>query len=196
MRPGFVFQTLPGVALAWLGTAAGMAVGQDDVGGEGLAIAIALGLVCYVAAHTFTRSPGWMAIFLAGLSLAVGVLVARLQWLDETQVRWWAAGSALAITGAAAGLGRALRRSLRPLYGPLWFAAWLLIAGMLSTLLLGVGGEWLRIEAAASLIVFAGLTASWFARFADDLPSHGAMDLYLVGLNLFLATAFLRTTPL
>jgi FtsH-binding integral membrane protein len=196
MRPGFVLKTLPGVALACVGTGAGLAVGRGGIGGEGLAIAIALGWVCFVAAHTFTRSPGWMAIFLAGLSLAVGVLVARLPWLGETKIRWWAAGSALAIMAVAAGLGRALRRRLRPLYGPLWFAAWLLIAGMLVTLLLGVGGEWLRIEAATSLIVFAGLAAARFARFADELPLHGAMDLYLVGINLFLAAGFLRTTPL
>jgi FtsH-binding integral membrane protein len=196
MRPGFVLQTLPGVALAWVGTAAGLAVGQDEVGGEVLAIAIALGLVCYVAAHTFTRSPGWMAVFLAGLSSAVGILAARLPWLAETQARWWAAGWALAGMGAAAGLGRALRRGLCPLYGPLWFAAWLLIAGMAGTLLMGLKGEWLWVEAAVSLIVFGGLAAAWFARFADDLPSHGAMDLYLVSLNLFLAAGYLRTSPL
>jgi len=72
----------------------------------------------------------------------------------------------------------------------------LLIAGMAGTLLMGLKGEWLWVEAAVSLIVFGGLAAAWFARFADDLPSHGAMDLYLVSLNLFLAAGYLRTSPL
>jgi hypothetical protein len=60
---------------------------------------------------------------------------------------------------------------------------------------MGLKGEWLWVEAAVSLIVFGGLAAAWFARFADDLPSHGVMDLYLLGLNLFLAAGFLLAAP-
>jgi hypothetical protein len=75
---------------------------------------------------------------------------------------------------------------------PLWIAAWLLIAMMIASMVAGFWPEYGRLAGAVFLFLFTALLAAWFARLDSDPPPLAAMDLYLLGLSLFLAAALVR----
>jgi len=195
MGPRFWLQTLPVVALAALLTVAGLALGRSLSGPAVIAFAAAGALLAYAGALTFRRSEEWMAVCVLGLSLAAGVLAAQLSAL--ALLPGWAPAAAVAMVAivTAALLGRSLRRFLRPLYTPLWIAAWLLIALMVGSMVAGPWPNYGRLAGTAFLLLFTGLLAAWFARLEWDPPPLAAMDLYLLGVSLFLAAAILRNSP-
>jgi hypothetical protein len=53
-------------------------------------------------------------------------------------------------------------------------------------------GSWTVPLAMMTLLVFSALSAAWFARLPPDPPPVSAMDLYLLGLNLFLTIGILQ----
>ena len=191
MGPRFWLQTVPVVALAALVTVGGLAFGRAVSGPAAIALAAAGALLAYAGALTFRRSEGWMAVCVLGLSLAAGVLAARLSAL-ALPPGWVPAAIAFVAIVAAALLGRSLRRLLRPLYTPLWIAAWLLVALTIGAMVAGFWPDFGRFAATAILLLFTALLAAWFARLESDPPPLAAMDLYLLGLSLFLAAAYLQ----
>ena len=195
MGPRFWLQTLPVVALAALFSVAGLALGRAVSGPAVTAFAAAGALLAYAGALTFRRSQGWMAVCVLGLSLAAGVLAAQLSALALQRGGAPAAALAMVAIVTAALLGRSLRRFLRPLYTPLWVAAWLLIALIIGSMVAGFWPNYGRLTGAAFLLLFTALLAAWFARLESDPPPMAAMDLYLLGLSLFLAAAILRNSP-
>ncbi len=191
MRPRFWLRTLPVVALASLVTVGGLALGRSVPGPPAIAFAAAGALLAYAGALTFRRSEGWTVVCVLGFSLAAGILAGRLSALSLPD-RWApTAAVALAAIITAALLGRSLRRLLRPLYGPLWIAAWLLIALMIGSMVAGFWPNYGRIAGTAFLLLFTALLAAWFARLEPDPPPLAAMDLYLLGLSIFLAASLL-----
>ena len=188
MGPRFYLQIVPLAALSAVGTAIGLQAGSIEMGPASTAVALVVGLACFFAARTFRDSAGWMAAFLLGLSLAAGVVLTRLGWDDGLAPAVAAAATLL----MAAAVGRAMRRWLSVLYTPLWFAAWLLVIGLIGLWVAGGPGAWTVPLAVITGLVFSGLTAAWFARLPPDPKPVAAMDLYLLGLNLFLVFGLLE----
>jgi FtsH-binding integral membrane protein len=89
-------------------------------------------------------------------------------------------------------VGRSLRGLFRWTYTPFWIAAWLVVIGTAALQFARFPLEWILLAAWAVVAVFLVLTAAWFARLEADSPPLAALDLYLIGLNFFLAVAVLR----
>ena len=64
--------------------------------------------------------------------------------------------------------------------------------GTVAAHLVGSHSEWLVAAAVAAALIFLALAAAWFPRREADPPPLAALDLYLIGLNLFLAAAVLK----
>ncbi len=77
------------------------------------------------------------------------------------------------------------------MYPAIWAAAWIVVLGTIATQLVGALEVWRVTAAAAVVVVFLCLAAAWFARLEREPPPLAALDLYLIGLNLFLAAAVL-----
>lgn len=191
MRPRFFLQILPLAALGVLGTGLGLQFGGRIEGPAATAVALAVALSCFFAARAFRSRAAWMAAFIAGLSLAAGVLLARLP-IEYGRDAALAAVSILLVAGVA---GRLLRKWWSPAYTPLWLAAWLLVAGLIGLWLAGGSGAWTAPVAAITALTFAALSAAWFARLPPDPLPAAAMDLYLLGFNLFLVCGILLAAP-
>jgi len=174
-----------------LGTAVGLVVGRSARGPEAVVLAVAGGLLCLLGAWTFRQSV-WAPLLLVGLSIAVGLLATRLGVLAEPAA--WLFPAVVAFGGILAGaaLGRSLRSLFRGVYAPIWIAAWLVVIGTGALQLAGSPVEWVLLAAAAVMVVFLALAAAWFARIAKDPPPLAALDLYLIGLNIFLAAGVLQ----
>jgi hypothetical protein len=174
-----------------LGTAVGLLVGRSARGPEAVALAVAGGLLCLLGAWTFRQSV-WAPLLLGGLSLSVGLLATRLGALAEPAA--WPLPAVAAFGGILAGavVGRSLRSLFRWTYTPIWIAAWLVVIGTAALQLARFSLEWILLAAWVVVVAFLALAASWFARLEADPPPLAALDLYLIGLNLFLAAAVLR----
>ena len=173
-----------------LATALGLLLGRSVTGPAVIALAVAGGLLCLLGAWTFRNTP-WATALLIGLSLPVGLLAARLP-IGAKPATWLgpAIAAGAGITAGAA-VGRALQRFLGGLYSAIWLAAWIVVLATVAVQLVGTPGEWLETAAGAVLLVFLALAAAWFARLEPDPPPLAALDLYLIGLNLFLAASVL-----
>jgi CHASE2 domain-containing sensor protein len=127
-----------------------------------------------------------------GLSLAVGLLATRLGVLAEPAA--WLLPALVAFAGILAGavLGRSVRNLFQWTYTPIWIAAWLVVIGTAALQLARFPLEWILLAAGVVVLVFLALATAWFARLEADPPPLAALDLYLIGLNLFLAAAVLR----
>jgi hypothetical protein len=174
-----------------LGTAVGLLAGRAAHGPEVVALAVAAGLLCLLGAWTFRQSV-WAPLLLVGLSLSVGWLATRLGMLAEPAA--WLQPAAGAFGGILAGavVGRSLRSLFRWTYTPIWIAAWLVVIGTAALQLARFPLEWILLAAWVVVLVFLALAAAWFARLETDPPPLAALDLYLIGLNLFLAAAVLK----
>ena len=191
MGPRFFLRTLPTAFAMALGTAVGLLVGRSARGPEVAALAVAGGLLCLVGAWTFRQSV-WAPLLLVGLSLAVGLLATRLGVLAEPAA--WLLPALVAFAGILAGavLGRSVRNLFQWTYTPIWIAAWLVVIGTAALQLARFPLEWILLAAGVVVLVFLALATAWFARLEADPPPLAALDLYLIGLNLFLAAAVLR----
>jgi hypothetical protein len=174
-----------------LGTAVGLALGRAARGPEAVALAVAGGLLCLLGAWTFRQS-AWAPLLLVGLSLSVGLLAIRLRALAEPAA--WLTPAMVAFAGIVAGamVGRSLRGLFRWTYTPFWIAAWLVVIGTAALQFARFPLEWILLAAWVVVVVFLALATAWFARLEADPPPLAALDLYLIGLNLFLAVAVLR----
>ena len=174
-----------------LGTAVGLVVGRSARGPEAVVLAVAGGLLCLLGAWTFRQSV-WDPLLLVGLSLAVGLLATRLGVLAEPAA--WLFPTVVAFGGILTGavVGRSLRSLFRWTYMPIWIAAWLVVIGTAALQLARFPLEWILLAAWVVVVVFLALAAAWFARREADPPPLAALDLYLIGLNLFLAVAVLK----
>jgi hypothetical protein len=188
MGPRFYLQIMPLAALGAVGTAVGLQAASIATGPAPMAAALAIGLGSFVAARTFRGYAGWMPLFIAGLSLAAGVVLARLGWSDGPAP----AAVAVGILLLMAILGRAVPRWFSVLYTPLWLSAWLLVIGLIGLWLAGGVGAWTVPLSLIIALVFAGLSAAWFARLPPEPLPVAAMELYLLGFNLFLALGILQ----
>jgi hypothetical protein len=187
MGPRFYLQVVPLTVLGVAGTAAGLRAASFATAPASIALALAIGLACFIAARTFRANAGWMALFIVGLSLAAGVVLARLGWVGGPAPAVGAAGI-LVLMGI---LSRALPKWLRLLYAPFWIAAWVLVLGSIGLWLAGGVSAWTVPLALLIALVFAGLSAAWFARLPPEPLPVAAIDLYLIGLNLFLSLGVL-----
>jgi FtsH-binding integral membrane protein len=149
---------------------------------------VAVGLGCFFAARTFRGRAAWMAVFIFGLSVAAGVVLAGLAIEGAQEV----AIAAAAVLLVAAVAGRGMPRWFGTLYAPLWFAAWLSVIGLIASWMALGPGTWTVPLAMITVLVFSGLAAAWFARLPPDPLPVSAMDLYLLGLNLFLTISILK----
>jgi hypothetical protein len=189
MGPRFFLRTLPTMIVMATGTAAGFLVGRRE--GAGTAVpAVVVALLCLVGAWTF-RTERWAPVVLVGFSASAGVLVARLPALaDPSAVRWPMVVSCAGLTGGAL-VGRILIRGLQKAYLPMWIVAWLVVLAAAALSLTGSPIEWAPIAAKVLLAIFLALAAAWFARLGQEPSPTAALDLYLIGLNLFLAASVL-----
>jgi hypothetical protein len=98
--------------------------------------------------------------------------------------------SCAGLTGGAL-VGRILIRGFQKAYHPMWIVAWLAVLAAAALSLTGSRIEWAPIAAKVLLAIFLALAAAWFARLGQEPSPTAALDLYLIGLNLFLAASVL-----
>ena len=146
-----------------------------------------------LGAWTFRASP-WATALLIGLSFWVGLWAVHLPALAEPSA--WLGPALAASAGVTVGgiVGRALRNVLHGMYPAIWAAAWIVVVGTVAAQLVGSPSEWLAAAAAAVALIFLALAAAWFARLEAEPHPLASLDLYLIGLNLFLAAALLLST--
>ena len=193
MGPTFVLQALPVAALGAVGTIAGVTAGRMYLGAEFLTIALTLGLASFAAAHTFRGSMGWMSVFVAGVSFAAGIVLSRLPSMADPVATRLAVAAAILSLGLGAVAGRALVPALGRFYPPLWAAAWLMRALLVVAHLTGAAQAIALPLGGITFALFLGLAATWFARLPAEPRPALALDLYLLGLNLFLSAGVLQT---
>jgi FtsH-binding integral membrane protein len=191
MGPRFFLRTLPVTFLMAITMAVGLLIGRSVRGPAIAALAVVGGVLCLVGGWTF-RSSSWTPVLLVGLSFSVGLMAVRLAALADPSLWLWPALAAMVGIAAAALVGRAGRRLLHGLYPLVWVAAWIVVLGTIAAQLVGHLEAWLLVGAEAVIVVFLSLAAAWFARLEREPPPLAALDLYLIGLNLFLAAAVLR----
>lgn len=188
MGPGFFLRIIPLAALGVLGTGLGLRSTPVFETPAWPAVSLAVSLACFIAARTFRDRAGWMAGFILGLSLAAGFFLGSVGWRASPA----SAVAAIVTLILAAVAGQILRGFFSALYTPLWVAAWVLLIGLIGMWLVAGAGEWTVPVAIVAGLVFAALSAAWFARLPPDPQPVSAMDLYLLGLNLFLTISLLQ----
>jgi hypothetical protein len=162
----------------------------------GSVVPVALfGLLLFVAMMTFKRARGWNAGLLVAVSFAAGGVVT---WLFEDRIggSWLGAVSAaVLILAISAVAGRRVGPRLAGIGAWLWLLSWIYLFGWVVVAVLHLPPGWILAWAAGGLVVYGGLSATWFAGFdpvpADPSGTAWAVDLYLLGLNLAIAARVL-----
>lgn len=88
-----------------------------------------------------------------------------------------------------------IRRSLSEVGMGLWFLTWIYVLGWAGLILLHLDPIFHMVWASFGLVLFAGMSVVWFSNTKstlDRLPGSAlGTDLYLITLNLILASRFL-----
>jgi len=172
-------------------TAGGWALGLRLRSAAVTALAIVGGLLCLAGIWTYQRRT-WPPILLPGLSFTVGLSVTRLVGVGDGSSLWPTALLTAAVMTASALAGRWHHRSLRLIYGPIWVGAWVVALAAVGLQLAGAPLGWGSFVAKVIVAVFVLLSSAWFARLGEPPHPLAALDLYLMGITLFLSMTLLR----
>jgi hypothetical protein len=187
----FVAALVPPLAAALIAGGLGATTLAPRLTAGSVVPAALFGLLIFAAMMTFKRARGWNAALLAAFSF-VGCGV--VGWLFRGRVggTWLGAiGSAVLILTLAAVVGRRIGTVLVK-QGPwLWLLSWVYLFGWIAAAVLGPSAGWIHGWAIGGLVVYAGLSAGWFAGLDPSAPDPSgtawAIDVYLLGLNLAIA---------
>ena len=158
----------------------------------GSVVPVALfGLLLFVAMLTFKRARGWNAALLVAFSFSASGVVS---WLFQGRVggTWLGAlSAAVVILAISAIVGRRVGPGLVEIGAWLWLLSWVYLFGWVVVAVVGPPATWIRAWAVGGLVIYAGLSAAWFAgldpRAPDPSGTAWAIDIYLLGLNLAIA---------
>ena len=187
----FFIQIFPLTLLAGIGGAFGLGFVAERVP-ESMYLPIAIfGLVVFIGMVTFRGVGGWNIALLIGFSVIAGAFLGSV-FPSEEGLSWTMALLAtLGILFLAAGVGNWLGIRLQGLGVTLWIGSWGYLLGWVLLALLDSSTMLQTIWAFAGLIIFGGLAATWFANLmtSEEQPNTVslAIDLFIVGLNLFVA---------
>jgi uncharacterized membrane protein (UPF0136 family) len=195
----FTAAILPPLAMALILGGLGMVVLGPRLSGDSIVPAAILGLLLFVGMMGFKRFRGWNAALMTAFSFVCGGVVS---WIFEGQAggTWLGAiASAALVLALGAIVGR--RTNPRPagLGAWLWLLSWVYLFGWVAAAIVGPPAVWIRAWAAAGLVVYAGLSATWFADLdplePDPSGTAWAIDLILLGFNLAIAARVLMWEP-
>lgn len=158
--------------------------------GSILPVALA-GLILFVAMMAFKRARGWNAALLAAFSF-VGFGVVGWLFQGRAGGTWpGALASAVVILAIAAIIARRGGTQLVGAGAWLWLLSWVYLFGWVAVAVLAPPAIWIRAWAVGGLLVYAGLSAAWFAGLDPLAPNRSgtawAMDIFLLGANLAIA---------
>ena len=187
----FFIQIFPLTFLAGIGAAFGLGFVAERLP-ESLHLPMAiLGLVVFIGMVTFREAGGWNIGLLIGFGVIAGAFLGSI-FPAEADLSWgMALLVALGILFLAAGVGNWLGIRLQGLAATLWIGSWGYLLGWILLALLDSSTMLQTIWAFAGLIIFGGLAATWFANLmtSEEHQKHVslAIDLFILGLNLFVA---------
>jgi hypothetical protein len=141
------------------------------------------------------RTANWNVVILVLFGFLVGSFVGLIP-PDEGSLQWWyLLGVASSLIIACYFASRMIRRSLSEVGMGLWFLTWIYVLGWAGLILLHLDPIFHMVWASFGLVLFAGMSVVWFSNTKstlDRLPGSAlGTDLYLITLNLILASRFL-----
>lgn len=187
----FFIQVFPLTFIAGLGAAFGLGFVAERLP-ETLHLPIAIfGLVVFIGMVTFRGTGGWNIALLIGFAVIAGAFLGSI-FTSESELSWgMALLAALGIMFLSAGVGNWLGIRLRGLGVTLWIGSWGYLLGWILLAMLDSSTMLQTIWAFAGLIIFGGLAATWFANLMTSEEHQNnvslAIDLFILGLNLFVA---------
>lgn len=196
----FIIQVLPLSFLAGLGVALGLGFVAERLT-ESLQLPIViLGLLVFIGMITFRETRGWNIALLLSFGVIAGGFLGSI-FPEGTGVSWvMALLTGLGVIFLAAGIGNWLGVRLRGLGVGLWIGSWIYLLGWVLLALTDSSSTLQTLWAAAGMVIFGGLAASWFANLVTTEQQSSnvslAIDLFVLGLNLFVAGRVLLSVVL
>jgi len=191
----FFLQVVPFSLLGLLGSLAGLCFGPQEPGRTFILIVAVIGLLLFATLMTFKSSPGWNVVLLAALGLALGVFLRALA--AAVWVPGWLLSTVLTVLllALSAWLGRRMGIRMRDVGIGFWLLSWAYLLGWAVIMFLGADPAFTTAWAGAGVLIFAGLTAAWFAVLELQLDTQPgaalAVDLFFLSLNLTVAVRVL-----
>lgn len=187
----FFIQIFPLTFLAGIGGAFGLGFLAERLP-EALHLPIAiLGLVVFIGMVTFRGVAGWNIALMIAFGVIAGAFLGSVFPAEEGLSWTMAFLATLGILFLAAGIGNWLGIRLQGLGVTLWIGSWGYLLGWILLALLDSSTFLQTLWAFAGLVIFGGLAATWFANLmtSEEQPNNVslAIDLFIVGLNLFVA---------
>jgi hypothetical protein len=191
----FAAAILPPLAAALIAGGLGAAALTPRLTGNSILPVGLLAVLLFVAMMTFKRARGWNAGLMVAFPFVGGGVVS---WLFQGRAggTWLGAiTSAAVILVLAAVLARRVGARLAEVGAWLWLLSWVYLFGWVVAAVLSLPTGWIRAWGVAGLLVYAGLSAAWFAGLdpSAENPSGTAwaIDVYLLGFNLAIAARVL-----
>jgi FtsH-binding integral membrane protein len=187
----FFIQVVPLTALASLASVAGIGLFANRVT-EGLQLPIAvLGLLLFLALITFRETSTWNFVLLLTFALIAGTFLGGT-FSEEVQFSWGVALlTALGVLFLTAAVGGYFGERIGRWSVALWIGSWVYLLGWVIIAFANLPPSAQTIWAFAGLIIFGGLSTSWFASLMSSEAKAStvslAIDLFILVINLLVA---------
>jgi hypothetical protein len=157
----------------------------------------AITMFLFIAMLTFREQQGWNLALLLGFSVLLGAVISALGTGPGETLGYeplWLLLPCLAI-GAIA--GSFLSSRVGEVGAILWLISWVYLLGWAALIFLQLDPIFYLTWSVVGLLLFTGLAAVWFAHLELHLAQRSsvsvAIDLYLLGINLYLAALILQS---
>lgn len=187
----FIIQVFPLTFLAGLGVALGLGFVAERLTAALQLPVVILGLLVFIGMITFRETRGWNIALLIGFGVIAGGFLGSI-FPEGTGTSWaMALLATLGVIFLAAGVGNWLGVHLRRLGLGLWIGSWVYLLGWVLLAVTDSSPTLQTLWALAGMAIFGGMAAAWFANLMTTEQQSSnvslAIDLFVLGLNLFVA---------
>ncbi len=163
-------------------------------------ILAAVAILFFGGLLTFREQYGWNLGLLLGFAAALGAAFSQLAGELAQFVGFELLGILFLCLLVGAGVGRWLSDRFDEFGVILWLVSWAYLLGWAALILLRLDPIFYLTWSAVGLVLFTGLTATWFSNMELHLSRSSsvsaAVDIYLISVNLGIAALILLSTQI
>jgi hypothetical protein len=193
-----VLQILPFTVIGLLSSGLGAWIWPPPTSAGATLLRTLLLLLSFLGLLALKRTANWNVVILVLFGFLVGSFAGLIP-SGKGNLQWWySLGLASSIIIASYFASRIIRRRLSEIGMGLWLLTWIYVLGWAGLFLLDLDPVFQVVWASFGLILFVGMSIVWFSNSKpalDRFPGSAlGIDLFLITLNLIIASSFLLHT--